>query len=199
MSICVCAGCENIAIARGWCTKHYTRFRRHGDPETMTRVRGSGAVEERFWIHVDRRGPNECWPWTASLRRGHGKFWDGTRMVPARRYAYELLVGPIPESMDLDHTCHNGTSCHKGDSCPHRRCVNPAHLEPVPRRENIVRGDGPALRRAATMSRTHCKNGHEYTPENTSVRADGTRRCLTCQRAWTNAWYARKIAVNQPS
>jgi len=47
--------------------------------------------------------------------------------VHAHRFAYEELVGPIPEGLDLDHLCRNKT------------CVNPAHLEPVTRAENVRR------------------------------------------------------------
>jgi hypothetical protein len=71
-----------------------------------------------------------CWNWTGALsRNGYGRFGPQAGLtVGAHRFAYELLVGPIPEGLDLDHLCRN------------RRCVNPAHLEPVGRSENLARG-----------------------------------------------------------
>jgi hypothetical protein len=81
------------------------------------------STEERFWTKVDRRGPNDCWEWKAAKSNGYGTFggavkdetgWHG---VPAHRFAYELLIGPIPAGSHLHHTCENPG------------CVNPAHLE----------------------------------------------------------------------
>jgi len=61
----------------------------------------------------------------------------------AHRIAYQLVVGPIPDGLVLDHLCHTrDPDCADNANCPHRRCVNPAHLEPVTRRENIARGRG---------------------------------------------------------
>jgi hypothetical protein len=118
--------------------------------------------QKRFWSKVDKSG--ECWVWTGGHRtsNGYGRFqptYPGPTIV-AHRIAYELLVGPIPEGLQLDHLCRN------------RLCVNPAHLEPVTLIENI--------RRARP---THCKHGHEFTPENTiSVRSrPGRRHCRKCK------------------
>ena len=82
-------------------------------------------VEERFWSKVNKT--DTCWIWTAAKNQdGHGRFRHG-RLVLAHRFAYELLVGPIPKGLDLDHLCQNPA------------CVNPAHLEPVTRKENTRR------------------------------------------------------------
>lgn len=86
---------------------------------------------EVFWTYVDREGPvfvpatGRCWTWTADLcSRGYGQIgWKGHSKLAHRR-AYELLVGPIPDGLVLDHLCRN------------QSCVNPAHLEPVTRAEN---------------------------------------------------------------
>lgn len=179
---CSVAGCERPHAARGYCKMHYQRWRLNGDPGGAELIYGDD--EARFWSKVDKRGPDECWPWTACLARGYGWFYDGSnpkgrgsRGRGAHRVAYEMLVGPVPEGMDLDHTCHNATGCPGGASCVHRRCVNPAHLEPVTRRVNLVRG----ARSTYWSDRTHCKYGHEYTAENTRMRGS-TRICRACER-----------------
>jgi hypothetical protein len=79
------------------------------------------SLRERFWSKVNKYGPNGCWLWTASIApNGYGHFYRGTTGGRvAHRFAYELLVGPIPEGLQLDHLCSN------------RGCVNPDHLEPV--------------------------------------------------------------------
>lgn len=85
---------------------------------------------------------NGCWLRGGSTSRGYAYFNVGNnRLVPAHRYAYELFVGPIPWWLDIDHTCHNtDQTCEGGQSCHHRRCCNPAHLEAVTHRENLRRG-----------------------------------------------------------
>lgn len=109
-----------------------------------------------------------CWLWTACLtKNGYGRFsWDG-KVRLAHRVAYELLVGPIPEGLEIDHLCRV------------RHCVNPDHLEPVTRRENIHRGFGIT---AVHARKTHCPKGHEYTEDNLLLSAldRGNRVCKTC-------------------
>jgi hypothetical protein len=67
---------------------------------------------ERFWAHVDKRGPDECWPWLASCRgRGYGAFRAANgRMVDAHRMAYILTNGP-PVSGVVRHRCDNPPCC----------------------------------------------------------------------------------------
>lgn len=85
----------------------------------------------RFWSKVDKRGADDCWLWTGALTTGYGRFHVavGVPLVLAHRFAYEALVGRIPRGLDLDHLCRV------------RACVNPAHLEPVTRRNNLMRGN----------------------------------------------------------
>jgi hypothetical protein len=74
----------------------------------------------RFWTHVDQRGAEDCWPWMACRQAsGHGQFTVTTRprkLMPAHRFMWTLVHGPIPDVMKVCHTCDHGW------------CVNPAHL-----------------------------------------------------------------------
>lgn len=82
---------------------------------------GATSITDRFWDKVDRRGPDECWEWQASLDEdGYGKLGS----LRAHRVAYELQVGPIPEGEEVRHTCDNP------------RCVNGAHLIPGSQADN---------------------------------------------------------------
>lgn len=116
-------------------------------------------VADRFWRLVDKSG--DCWLWMGAKWKGYGQF--GVQQSPgvwplrkAHRVAYELIVGPIPDGMQLDHLCRNPS------------CVNPDHLEPVTNRENGLRGVSIA---ATNAKKTHCPQGHEYTFENTVTKA----------------------------
>lgn len=131
------------------------------------------AVIERLMAKVDQSG--DCWTWTAQrFPNGYASFWLNGRTVVAHRVAYTELVGPIPAGLDLDHLCRN------------RACVNPAHLEPVTRAENLRRAV-PFRRPTATDA---CLAGHPRTEENTYARKDrqGGRQCRPCaveaQRRW---------------
>lgn len=139
---------------------------------------------ERFMNRVAIQSSG-CWHWTGSLTTdGYGRVYvpaDGAKWF-AHRLAYVLLVGPIPDGLTIDHMCHNAdVSCAGGDTCLHRRCVNPEHLEPATILENALRGRGsPIFHRNA--AKTHCKYGHEFTPENTYRRPGSTRReCRKCR------------------
>lgn len=148
--------------AQLWCNKHYRRWLKHGDPtHTLHAFRGEG-----FWSRV--RKTSACWFWLAPLHNGYGKFWTGERNEMAHRFAYELLVGPIPDGLTIDHLCRN------------RSCVNPDHLEPVTTGVNVMRGIGFA---PVNALKTHCPQGHAYDLFNT--RRSGkkqTRFCRTCDR-----------------
>lgn len=86
------------------------------------------AFVRRFWLKVDRRNDEDCWPWRAGcFHSGYGAFfWPGHRPGGAHRFSYELHVGPIPKGMVIMHKCDN------------RPCVNPAHLRLGTQKDNIM-------------------------------------------------------------
>jgi hypothetical protein len=101
------------------------------------------TTRDRFLAKIVA-GPNGCAIWTAKTNeRGYGRFHpERGHGVGAHRFAYELLIGPIPDGLQLDHVCHNrDTACPGGVVCLHRRCVNPWHLQPVSHAENVRRRD----------------------------------------------------------
>lgn len=111
------------------------------------RIRDSAEVREyRFWKKVDRSGGYDaCWPWTGYIApNGYGTRSSHRRETRlAHRIAYQYMVSPIPAGLVLDHLCHTrDPQCADVNACLHRRCCNPAHLEPVTARENIARGRG---------------------------------------------------------
>lgn len=116
------------------------------------------------------RVEGDCWIWTAGINQGYGRFREGNTQLLVHRVFYEHFKGPIPKELVIDHLCRN------------RACQNPAHLELVTRRENVVRGENHVAKQIAA---THCHNGHEFTTDNTirDRRRDGRdpgRRCRTC-------------------
>lgn len=78
--------------------------------------------------------------------------------------AYEMFVGPVLAGTELDHRCKRPA------------CFNPKHLEPVTRRENLLRSDSWG---GVNSRKTHCPQGHAYDGTNSA----GARICSTCRRA----------------
>lgn len=134
-------------------------------------------------------GPGDCVIWTGAIdpKTGYGQFsLDKGTTTTAHRAAYRLAVGELAPEQHLDHLCHTrDPQCRGGKTCPHRRCVNPAHLQPVSMAENNLR----AVHNVATRNgaKTECVNGHPFTDGNT-IHGTGSngrprRRCRTCRDA----------------
>ncbi len=176
--LCTIDSCNRRHAARGMCKTHYARWLRHGDPYTI--LPRAQTLDQKLWAKVDRRGPDECWPWLGKVTtHGYGKVFQDGRLQSVHRLAYQELVGEIPDGLLIDHTCHKPEECAGGTSCPHRSCCNPAHMEPVTNHENIMRGNTPAARHAA---KTHCPQGHPYDEVNTRIRVTRTGFARACRQ-----------------
>lgn len=177
MGYCSICGREG-QTRRGWCDTHYRRWRSHGDPGPIGLMHASpgSSREQRFWRMVDRGPDDACWPWKGHVDKwGYAMLHSGSDQILAHRFAYELLVSPIPKGLQIDHLCRWPS------------CVNPRHMEPVTQAEHNRR----------THSKTHCKWGHPLCGDNEEPLRAGGRQCRTCARARSRESARRRAAAQQ--
>lgn len=141
-----------------------------------------------FWDRVPRGiSADKCWPWQGHIAvHGYGMFSTANTRIRAHRMAFLVANGSMPEV--VMHVCDNTA------------CVNPSHLKAG----DVFANTRDALEKGRLhfQKLTHCKHGHEYTPENTRVRQttrrDGShgisRSCLTCQRLHNRDYMRRKAS-----
>lgn len=127
---CSIDGCDSVEKARGWCTKHWKRWRRYGSPTAPVKMKARSA-EESFERRTKEQGG--CLIWTGDTTEdGYGIIVSNGRRVRAHRYAWERENGPIPAGLQIDHRCFN------------RACVLTSHLRPATNKQNNEHRPGPA-------------------------------------------------------
>lgn len=130
---------------------------------------------KEFFSNIKFNESNWCWEWKNAKIYGYFRL-NGKKTV-CHKISYQLFIGPIPQGLELDHLCRN------------MKCCNPEHLEAVTHKENVLRGIGPT---AINAQKTHCDNGHEYTPENTFIRPkSGNRDCRICMLSRSRAHHLK--------
>ncbi len=156
---------------------------------------GKKNTEADFYRYVNENGPvpdnnpelGPCWIWMGVIdsSQGYGKFFINGKQIWAHKFSF----GKVPAGKQLDHLCRN------------RKCVNPTHLEPVTRKENILRGEGFS---AINARKTHCVNGHPFDGVNSYTKMRGIslrricRACCVLQRQRTKQRIAA-LAESQPA
>lgn len=152
-------------------------------------------------IHVARSGyvknpldrtvrtPTGCLEWTGKRHKGYGVTTFGRNStVFTHRKVWMLTFGAIPAGLCVLHRCDNPP------------CCNPDHLflgtalDNARDRTAKGRGGGEKFRALTT----HCKHGHEYTPENTYVGYNcggrtRTKWCRTCRRESHKRYLERNL------
>ena len=195
-SPCAAEGCDQLAAAKGMCGMHYQRVLRHGDPLVRERSWG-GTVEEKLWFRTTVEAAPEgaevetdCWVSHRGVydreRPDGGGNYRGIKVDGVQRTvhltAYLYLVGPVPEGHQIHHRCHR------------KECWRPDHLVALTPVEH---------RRLHLPRKTHCPQGHEYTPENAREYVDKkgylTRFCRACERERSRLRKARARAARQGS
>jgi len=123
--------------------------------------------EERIWKKIDIR--DGCWNYQGAISsNGYGAFWFSGQNRKPHRILWEIIIGPIPLGLELDHLCTNQICCRLD------------HLEPVTNKENNFR-----------RRQKKCKRGHEY-----SIMANGKQRCYACKREKTKKLSEERLRVN---
>lgn len=119
MKKCGVTGCENPHLAKGWCSTHYKRWKKSGDPLKVKQVQNHGlTVYERLLLNVSIRPDAECWEWTGGRDvNGYGRMGVGEKPLLVHRLSFEFAHGiTLTPKQHVMHKCDNPS------------CVRPSHL-----------------------------------------------------------------------
>lgn len=144
---CSIEGCGRDHSARGWCSAHYRRWRRHGDPEAYACYPDAAQAFNAY-----TRQDGECIIWTGARNaQGYGVMGGrakGSRL--AHRYAWTVEHGPIPDGLFVDHVCHNPA------------CVKIDHLRLATIAQNTMNRGGAQANHTSTGIRNVYPNHDRY-------------------------------------
>lgn len=139
---CSVDGCDSEVNGNGMCAAHYSRWRLYGNafPEIAIQQRSQNVSPTRLrfflrlnWAEIESEA--SCWLWAGACADGYPMLRNnGGPSDTAHRFSYERFMQEIPDGWHVDHLCGN------------RHCVNPQHLEAVPRQVNILRGMADSIR-----------------------------------------------------
>jgi hypothetical protein len=134
---------------------------------------------DEFFALVRVGEDDACWPWLGRIAKNGYGIWSVKRKMRAAHVAsYVFWNGPVPEGLEVMHTCSN------------RACVNPHHLVAGTKSQNMRQSVAEGTHFGA--SKTHCKNGHPFDEENTRYDNRGGRYCKTCKYAAIAAYQERR-------
>ncbi len=149
----------------------------------MTSV--SISLQDRLMMNIVVSPETACWLWTGcGDKKGYGRTSVRDKPGLAHRISYEVFVGVIPENLEIDHLCSN------------RRCINPNHLEPVSRQENIRRSEAGSFNR----KKTHCPKGHPYSTDNLRTQKIGLytgRFCRACRKETVRRYDRKRYSLSK--
>lgn len=117
MTKCSVDACEREAKTRGYCSIHYSRWKRHGDPLAGPVERG---LPMKFFLEALQSDTNECIAWPYAKRGlGRGAIqWEGKTHKVHRVMCEQAHGAPPTTEHHAAHECGNG----------HLGCINPRHL-----------------------------------------------------------------------
>jgi len=187
---CTVDGCPKPSRAKGYCSTHYQRVRKYGDPSVCLL---NVPPAERFWRHVDKT--SECWIWTGGRRGPYGLFNLPPTTVGAHRFAYEMAHGPIPAGKVIDHICRV------------KLCVNPDHLQAVDPALNNQNHSGPTRANSSGVRGVWWDSTHEkwtgQVRDRGRIHSIGTHATLEAAAAAVlelrNALHTNNLADRGPS
>lgn len=116
--------------------------------------------------------------------------------------------GPVKRSLRLfKGIIHpGGVNNHIRHSCDTPACINPDHLTLGTRGENMDdmfrRGRAATHISSQRKQKTHCKSGHEFTPENIMIEIDGKwrkRKCRACKAISCAKYLAKLKSGEEPA
>lgn len=120
---------------------------------------------------------NGCYNWTGCTHNKYGYLRHNGRSMSAHRAMWVLVHGEIPDKKHILHKCDNPG------------CINPRHLFIGTHADNMKDMVKKGRWSSGNAKKTHCKNGHEFTKENTIIGSKGERRCRRCNIEWQRKMY----------